>query len=155
MQARGEIKPATGFDPRPEPTGFFKRLRSSPVAGDETPDRLIQSSGNDSGHVNEIRISHEQRDLYALENKEKVEEKLTLPATLRWPGLPGEKDSEDVANTHPAATWPSLPDEGFSQLESLPNQMGLHPSEEALRKIERLRALDEEQKGKPWSASHF
>ncbi|MCP4694481.1 MAG: hypothetical protein GY859_41010 [Desulfobacterales bacterium] len=155
MQAPGEIKRETGNDSRPGATGSFNGLWPFSAPGLETPALHVKGKGDDLGHINEVRIINGQGKDYPLKDGEKVEEKISLSAELCWPSLPGEKDSQDVGGARFTATWPSLPEEQSADVKSLSNQMALHPSKAESRNIERLRRLDEEQKGTPWSGSHF
>jgi len=150
-----EISPATGSDTQAGMGESFKELGSSPGTGVKAPPSQTKSSGNDFRQVNEVRIVNDQGTTYPPGDREKVAEKISTPAELSWPSLPGEKDSEDVRDPHLAATWPSLSAERPSEVTLPANQMELHPTEAETRNIERLRRLDEEQKGRPWSASHF
>lgn len=115
----------------------------------------IPGSGYDVGPVSEVRVSNGQRSAYSPRDTEKVDGKVAPPAELSWPSLPGETDFEDVRDSRLAATWPDLPEKPSAEVLSSSNQLEFHPTEAASRNIERLRRLDEEQKGIPWSESHF
>jgi hypothetical protein len=149
-----EIKRDTGYDTRAEPGDSFKELGSSPGTGVEAPAALIKSSRDDPAHVTEVRIINDQRAASRPHPIQEVAEHTSPPPELSWPSLPGEKDSEDAGDSHLTATWPRLSEERSAEVTSSSNQVEPHPSEETSHNIDRLRRLDEEQKGRPWSASH-
>jgi len=144
-----------GHAPQPGPGGFLKESGSSPDSGAWPPGSQTKSIGNDPGQVDEVPIIFVRRSTELPQDEEKAEEKISPAAEFCWPSLPGEEVSEDVRDAHLAATWPSLSAERPSEVTLPANQMELHPTEAETRNIERLRRLDEEQKGRPWSASHF
>jgi hypothetical protein len=149
-----EIKRDTGYDTQAEPGDFFKELGPSPGTGVEAPAALIKGSRDDPGHVTEVRIINDQRAASRPHSIQEAVENTSPPAKLNWPSLPGEKDSEDAGDSQLTATWPRLSEERSAEVTSSSNQVEPHPSEERLHNIDRLRRLDEEQKGRPWSASH-
>jgi hypothetical protein len=145
----------TGHAPQPGPGGSLKESGSSPDSGAWPPGSQTKSIGNDPGQVDEVPIIFVRRSTELPQDEEKAEEKISPAAEFCWPSLPGEEVSEDVRDAHLAATWPSLSAERPSEVTLPANQMELHPTEAETRNIERLRRLDEEQKGRPWSASHL
>ncbi len=150
-----EIEQESGCETPLGPTGFLKGLRSSSDSEVKISAWQVKKSVDGLGHVNEVRIFNGQHNASPLEDREKVEQKRALPAELCWPSLPGEKSSEDSVDSHPTAIWPSLPDGRSAAVELLSHQVETHPSVAESRTIERLQQLDEEQKGMPWSGSHF
>lgn len=144
----------TGHAPQPGPGRSLKESESSPDSGAWPPGSQTKSIGNDPGQVDEIPIIFVRRSTDLPQDGEKAEEKISPEAEFCWPSLPGEEASEDVRDAHLTAGWPSLPGKRPAGATSPSNLMRVHPSEESARRVERLRRLDEEQKGNPWSESH-
>ena len=155
MPVLRELNQDAGDNTQPGPGDATKGMASSPGTGGKTPVSQIKSGGDDFRPVVEIGIVNGRRSASAPQDREKVAEKTSPPSELSWPSLPGEKDSDDVRNPHLSATWPALPAEHPAEVTSSSNQVTPHPTEAESRNMERLRRLDEEQKGRPWSESHF
>jgi hypothetical protein len=159
VAARTLVPPATKQDAanesRPRPSESSRGLQSSADSAVKTSAAPIIRSGDDRRPVNEGRLINGQRPAHPPEDRVKVDEKRSRPPVFHWPNLPGEKSSEDAGDSSLGATWPSLPEAPSAAAETFRHQPELSPSEAELRNIERLRRLDEEQRGIPWSALHF
>lgn len=77
------------------------------------------------------------------------------PEDPRWPALPGEEETADAGDYSHPAIWPGLPASGSDRAAAPDGQAQSYPAGGRIRSEERLRRIDEEQKGKSWSASHF
>jgi hypothetical protein len=115
----------------------------------------VERRGDDRRHVKEVRLIDSRRPGRPAEQRVNGAEKRSRPPEFHWPNLPGEKTSVDAGDSNLSATWPSLPEAQSAAAESLWHQTETLPSEAGSRNIERLRRLDEEQRGISWSASHF
>jgi hypothetical protein len=150
-----EVKRQTAFEKNPGSDGPLISPGISPVAADQHVTSQIQKSGNEYRHPEQGRINDVRHWFHSFDKREVVKDKRFRPAELQWPGLPEEIGSEDVADAHLSAVWPSLPEERFIGMGSVLQQMENCLSETELRAIERLRRIDEEQKGMPWNVLHF
>jgi len=150
-----KIKQAAGYDARTKPGESSRGLASSVGAGFKPHAAPTTSSEDDFRQVNDVGTITDQGTTSGPHAIDIVAEKISPPAKLSWPSLPGEKESNDVRNAHLTATWPSLPEEPWAEAASVSGQVEPHPTEAETRDIERLRRLAEEQKGRPWNASHF
>jgi hypothetical protein len=155
MPVLRELNQEAGYNTQPGPGGATKGMASSPGKGGKTPASQIKSGGENFRPMEEIGIVNGRRTASWPQDRENVAEKTSPPSELSWPSLPGEKDSDDVRDPHLWATWPVLPAEHPAEVTSSSNQVTPHPTETEPRDIDRLRRLDEEQKGRPWSESHF
>jgi hypothetical protein len=149
------IKPEAAYESRLRPSEISKGGRSFPDSAAKTSASPIKSSGDDRRPVKEVRLVNGQRPDHPPENRVKVDEKRCRSPEFHWPDLPGEKSSEDAGNLSLGATWPSLPEAPSAAAESFWHPPETHPWEAESRNRECLRRLDEEQRGIPWSASHF
>jgi hypothetical protein len=77
------------------------------------------------------------------------------PTELQWPFLPGEYGSENGSDLLSTPIWPNLPDENSTGMGSTQERANIRPVEAESAETERLRRLDEEQKGMTWIALHF
>jgi hypothetical protein len=150
-----EVKRQTAYEKNPFPDGPLNSPAISPVAVTQNVTSQINKSENEYRHPGQGRMNNGQHWFHPFEKKEVVKDKRSRPAELQWPGLPEEIGFEDVAEAHLSAVWPSLPEERLISKGSVLQQMETCLSETELRAIERLRRLDEEQKGMPWNVLHF
>ena len=155
LAAQKSVMPEAAYDSKPRPSESFRELRPSPDSEAAASTSQVNMKGENFRRVDKGRPIKEQPKGHPPEDGIKVEEKRSGSPELRWPSLPGEKNAKGAEDPHFTATWPSLPEEQAAAAASLGHQMETHPSEEKLRKLERLRRLDEEQKGMLWSASRF
>jgi hypothetical protein len=77
------------------------------------------------------------------------------PTELQWPILPGEYGSENGSGLLSTTIWPNLPDEKSIGMGSTQERTYIRLVEAESAETERLRRLDEEQKGMTWIALHF
>jgi len=159
VAARTRVQPAikqeAADESRPLPSESSSGLRSLSDAEVQTSASPIQRGGDDRSHIKEVRVIHGQRPTHPPENRVKVDEKRSRPPEFHWPDLPGEKSSEDDGDLSLGASWPSLPEAPPAAAESWRPQPETDRLEAESRNSERLRRLDEEQRGISWSASHF
>jgi hypothetical protein len=149
------IKQETAYEKRPRPNESSKGRTSLSDVGFKTSAPPINKSGDDLGHVNEFRPSSGQSRAQPAEERVKVDEKRSRPPEFHWPDLPGEKSSEAAGDLNLGATWPSLPQAPSAAAASWRPQPETHLWEAGSRTSERLRRLDEEQRGVSWSALLF
>jgi len=149
------IKSNGVYQKGPRPNGSFKARPSLPVSGDQTAAPPIKSNDDDRRHIQEVRLINGQGPGRPPEESEIGGQKRFRPPKFHWPDLPGENRSADdrVSDGDPA--WPNLPPAPSAAADSWWPQPHIHSWEAASRASERLRRLDEEQRGISWSASHF
>lgn len=149
------VKRQTAYEKNPGPDGPLTSPGISPVAVAQNVTSHIPKSGNENRHPEQGRMNDGRHWFHPFEKREVVKDKRSWREELQWPGLPEENSSENVADAHLSTGWPSLPEERFIGMGSVLQQMETCLSETELRAIERLRRLDEEQKGMPWNVLHF
>ena len=149
------IKQEAAYEKRPRPNEFSKGRPPLSDAGFKTPAPPIEKSGDDLRHVKAVRPSSGQRRAQPAEERVKVDEKRSRPPKFHGPALPGENSPEAAGDLNLGATWPSLPQAPSAAVASWRPQPETHPWEAESRTSERLRRLDEEQRGASWSASPF
>lgn len=155
MPLHRKAEQEVGFDTRPESGKDSRGLASA----QDTEVRITVSqtpgSSDDVGPVSEVRVSSRQHSAHSPRDTEKIDGKAAQQAELSWPSLPGETDSEDVRDSHLTATWPDLPAKRLAGATPASSQMEYYRAAAGSRNMERLRRLDEEQKGKQWNELHF
>jgi hypothetical protein len=92
---------------------------------------------------------------YAGKKTGAIERIASGPTELQWPILPGEYGSENRSDLLSTPIWPNLPDEKSIGMWSTQERTKIRPVEAESAETERLRRLDEEQKGMTWIALHF
>ncbi len=150
-----EFKQQNAHETNPGSDGSSKSPEISPVISVQSLTPQIQKSGNEYRHPEQGPMNDGRHQFHSLEKGKAIKDKRSRPAELRWPGLPDENSSEDVADAHFSAVWPGLPEEQSIGMRSVLQQMETCLSETELRAVERLQRLDEEQKGMPWNVLHF
>ena len=150
-----KFKQQNANETNPGSEGSSKSPGISPVAAAQTLTSQIKKSGNKYRHPEKCPMNDGRNRFHSLEKGKAIKDKRSRPAELRWPGLPDENSSEDVADADFAAIWPSLPEEQSIGMRSVLQQMETCLSETELRAVERLQRLDKEQKGMPWNVLHF
>jgi hypothetical protein len=150
-----EFKQQNAYETNPGSDGSSKSPEILSVISAQSLTPQIQKSGNKYRHPEQGPMNDGRHRFHSLEKGKAIKEKRSRPAELRWPGLPDENSSEDVADAHFSAVWPSLPEEQSIGRRSVLQQMETCLSETELRAVERLQRLDEEQKGMPWNVLHF
>jgi hypothetical protein len=115
----------------------------------------VNRRGADPRPLKDVRLIDSRRPGRPADRRVNGGEKRSRAPEFHWPSLPGEQTSEDAGDSNLSASWPSLPEAQSAAAESRRHQTETLPPQAASRNRERLRRLDEEQKGISWSASHF
>jgi hypothetical protein len=155
MPVQGSVISKTAYESSPQPSEYVNVLRPSPDGEAATSGTQVKRRGDVLRQALKIGSVNEQPRAHPSGDDLKSEAKRSRPPELSWPGLPGEKNAEGAEDPQFTATWPSLPEEQAAVAAAPGHQMETSPSEEKPRTLERLRRLDEEQKGMLWSASRF
>lgn len=155
MPVQGSSIPEGAYESGPRPSEYVSELRSSPHY--ESAPSAVQVKRRESDFGQALRIGPVNEQLKALPSQDgpKFESTRSRSPEFSWPGLPGEKNYETAGASHLNPAWPDLPAEQPAGAGSFGHQMQPHPAEEKPQNIERLRRLDEEQKGMSWSVSRF
>ena len=155
MAAPEKIKQDAGIGTPPGPGGSSRKMASAPNTGGQASASQSPVGQESVRPVSDARITSGQHHAYRRQEGEKDPEKALPPAAPPWPGLPGEEESEDIRDSDLTAAWPDLPEKQSAEVTSPSNQMESYRTTAGSRDMERLRRLDEEQKGRSWNASHF
>jgi hypothetical protein len=150
-----EIKRAVDDGIRPGPDGMSQAVTSAQDTAGMMSTQQRPAGKDSAGPANAARIINGRRSVDQRPQMEKETGGTLPPTDLSWPSLPGEKETEDAGDARLTAAWPDLPAQRLAEAKPLSNQMDSYPAATGSRDIERLRRLDEEQKGRSWNASHF
>jgi len=153
--AAAVLKPERAYEKDAWPKEFSKgrpSLSNSELKISVPP---VNRRGDDPRPVKEVRLIDSRRPGRPAEQRVNGGEKRSRPPEFHWPSLPGEQASEDSGDPNLSASWPSLPEAPSAAAESRRHQTETLPPPAGSRNRERLRRLEEEQRGTSWSASHF
>lgn len=143
--APAAIKPAGFYEKGPRPTESFKARPSFPNSGIKAAAPAVKSNDDDRRQVQAVRLINEQGPGRPPEGSEIGGQKRSRAPKFHWPDLPGENSSDDGRVPDGDAAWPDLPRAAAADSRRL--QPPTRPREAASRESERLRRLDEEQRG--------
>jgi hypothetical protein len=152
---QGFVLSETAYQSSPQPRESVNELPPSLDPEAATSATQVKRMGDVLRQALKIGLANEQPRAHPSEDDLKVEANGSRPPELLWPSLPGEKNAEGAEDPQFTATWPSLPGEQAAAAAAFGHQMETHPLEVKPGTLERLRRLDEEQKGMLWSASRF
>lgn len=155
MPTPEKIEQEAGLGTPPGPVRFSRETASVPNTGGQSSASLIPAGKESVMPVSDARITSGQHHADVRRAGEKDIEKIMPQPEHRWPGLPGEEESEDVRGADLPADWPDLPEKQSAEATSLSSQKELYRTTAGSRDMGRLRRLDEEQRGRSWSESHF
>ncbi|MFO8089573.1 MAG: hypothetical protein R6U13_07040 [Desulfatiglandaceae bacterium] len=155
MTAFREVESHIVYEKNPGPEEFLMPSAISPAVPGQPPVPQIKKSRNGFKRSEKGPMNAGQRLVHPFEKKEAIEMKPSGPPVLHWPDLPGENSSGNVSGSLFSAEWPSLPEEKSIDTRSVLQQMETRFTETEPGESERLRRLDEEQKGMKWIALHF
>ena len=147
----GNINQKAGEDTQQEAGETSRGMAIPQGAGGRMFTPQFRVSTDIEGPVHDARIISDRQIAYS----QAESDKRPGPTELSWPSLPGEKDSEDIRDAHLNSTWPVLPEERGAVAGPASDRLNQDPVEADARTRERIRRLDEEQKGKKWSELHF
>jgi hypothetical protein len=155
MPAQRSAIPKAAYESRPQPSEYANELQSAPHREPAPSVAQDKRRGDDPRPAPKIGLVNERPKARPPKDDLIIETFRSRSPEFRWPSLPGEKNYAAAEASHLNPAWPDLPEEQPDGAASAGQQMKPHPPEEKPHNIERLRRLDEEQKGILWSASRF
>lgn len=148
------VKNQTAYGKNSRQTGLFKPSGVLETATVQLMLSQIKKKINESISTEQEPVKDIGHQFYRNGKSKTIEDMRTRSPELQWPRLPEEDGFENIPDASCPDTWPSLPEE-----EPLSRKLVLQLKQKRLlkpdlRQIERLRRLDEEQKGRVWNALH-
>ncbi len=155
IQDSRQNKGKSGHDLKPQPVQTSNLSETNSALESQSLTQKNKKNGNDFMYPERGTRTDELHRRQPIEKGPAIEENQCRPAKLQWPDLAEEKGFGNHTDVAFSTVWPSLPEEKSINMESGLQQMEIRLSEMEPRTIERLKRIDEEQKGKSWNASHF